>query len=129
MSCPRHVPLPPSGTSRPHSIRMVVVLPLPLAPRKPQISPLLTCKVRPLTTLRVPKLFCKSWTSMTKSVIFAVLASWPHRHRLAWIENLRLLLGWPCLRPKDKLGAGGFAINHRRRVFGLRRYERDFPKK
>ena len=44
MSRPRQVPLPPSGTSRPHSMRIVVVLPLPLAPRKPQISPAATCK-------------------------------------------------------------------------------------
>ena len=32
-------------------MRIVVVLPLPLAPRKPQISPA-TCNVRPSTTLR-----------------------------------------------------------------------------
>ena len=30
---------PPSGVSRPQSMRMVVVLPLPLGPRKPKISP------------------------------------------------------------------------------------------
>src|ERR1700736_6656513 len=48
---------------------MVVVLPLPLAPRKPQISPLPNCKVSPSTTLRAPKLFLKARTSMVKSVM------------------------------------------------------------
>ena len=33
------------ATSRPHSMRMVVVLPLPLEPRNPQISPFATCRV------------------------------------------------------------------------------------
>ena len=35
MSKPRQVPPPASGVSRPHIIRIVVVLPLPFGPRKP----------------------------------------------------------------------------------------------
>jgi hypothetical protein len=38
-SRPRQVPSPLSGVSSPHSRRIEVVLPLPLGPRKPKISP------------------------------------------------------------------------------------------
>ena len=50
ISKPRHVPSPPSGVSNPQSIRIVVVLPLPLGPRKPQIRRARTCRSTLSTT-------------------------------------------------------------------------------
>ena len=45
ISKPATVPLPDVGLCRPQSIRIAVVLPAPLAPRKPKISPFLTSKL------------------------------------------------------------------------------------
>ena len=53
-------PEPPSGLSRPHSMRMVVVLPLPLAPRKPQISPSATCRLEAFDHLEIAETLAQS---------------------------------------------------------------------
>jgi hypothetical protein len=50
---PRQVPRPASGFRSPHSMRIVVVLPLPLGPRKPQMRPVRTCSDTASTTVRV----------------------------------------------------------------------------
>src|SRR4030042_1477420 len=47
--------LPDVGKRSPHNILMVVVLPAPFAPRKPNISPLLTLKDTFLTAVNSPK--------------------------------------------------------------------------
>src|SRR5687768_10311055 len=66
-SYPRQVPEPASARSRPHSIRMKVVLPLPFGPRKPKISPARTCREISSTTVRSPKRFVIPCTSMARS--------------------------------------------------------------
>ena len=58
-------PLPESGVSRPHMMRIDVVLPLPFGPRKPKISPRSTCSDRSTTTCLSPKRLFRPWTSMT----------------------------------------------------------------
>ena len=45
---------PEVGASRQESMEMAVVLPAPLGPRKPNISPRRTVKVRPLTASTLP---------------------------------------------------------------------------
>src|SRR5712671_5036526 len=46
---------PPLSGKRPVSILMTVVLPLPLGPRKPKISPFSTRKLTSLTAAKLPK--------------------------------------------------------------------------
>src|SRR5690349_500833 len=53
---PSTVASPPLSGSKPVSILMTVVLPLPLGPRKPKISPLATSKLTPFTAVNFPKL-------------------------------------------------------------------------
>jgi hypothetical protein len=53
MSMPRMVPVPSLGTSRPQRALMMVVLPEPLGPRKPKISPLSTSKLTSSTAVNV----------------------------------------------------------------------------
>src|SRR5262245_5871915 len=48
-------PVPDVGRSRPQSMRIVVDLPAPLAPRKPKISPSWTSIVMPSTATKAPK--------------------------------------------------------------------------
>src|SRR5438128_9117496 len=48
-------PSPPEGRSSPRSMRIVVVLPAPLGPRKPTTSPGATEKLTSRTTSRPPK--------------------------------------------------------------------------
>ncbi len=47
-SKPRQVPSPSSGVSKPHSMRIVVVLPLPFGPRNPKICPALDANGEPV---------------------------------------------------------------------------------
>src|SRR6476661_7735356 len=54
MSMPSMSAVPEVGVSRPQSMRSVVVLPAPLAPRKPKISPRATEKLTPSTALTTP---------------------------------------------------------------------------
>jgi hypothetical protein len=61
------LPLPPSNFRRPHSMQIVVFLPLPFAPRNPQMSPAATWRLKPSTTFRLPKLLRNPLTSMTYS--------------------------------------------------------------
>ena len=88
-------PAPASGTSRPHSMRIVVVLPLPLAPRKPQISPFGDLQLRPSTTLRAPKLLRRS------SNVDDVVA-----HGGASARCGRTVTGWPGLSSAACAGGG-----------------------
>ena len=105
-------------------MRMVVVLPLPLAPRKPQISPRATCRLKPSTTFSVAKALAQI-VDVDDEIGHGGAARRPHRHRLAGIEQRRLVRRRPRLDQEDELGAGRFAVDDRRRVFGLRRDERD----
>src|SRR3989304_3601224 len=64
-SYPATSPRPLVGRSRPVSILMVVVLPAPLGPRNPKISPRCTPNVTPSTAVKVPNRLVSSSTSMT----------------------------------------------------------------
>ena len=48
-----------------------------------------------------------------------------HRHRLTGVDQRRLLRRRARLHQVDQLGAIGVAVDHRRRIFGLRRDERN----
>src|SRR5580698_3785791 len=52
---PRIVPLPDVGRTRPSSMRIVVVLPAPFGPTKPQTEPAGRASATSSTTVRVPK--------------------------------------------------------------------------
>src|SRR6266540_5175263 len=83
MSYPRQVPSPLSGVSSPQSMRIEVVLPLPLGPRKPKISPRRTVSDRSLTTWFSPKCLLMPCTSMTTSAARASFIGVPPRLRLS----------------------------------------------
>ena len=53
-SCPSNVMLPPSGLLMPRMVRIVVLLPLPLWPRMPRISPASTRRSTSNTTCLRP---------------------------------------------------------------------------
>src|SRR5450759_927572 len=61
---PRMNAWPPVGLTRPRSILIDVLLPAPLGPRKPKISPRLTVKDRPLTATRDPNTLRRFRVSM-----------------------------------------------------------------
>ena len=67
MSNPATVPEPDVGRLRPHSIRMAVVLPAPLAPRNPKISPRRTSKLMLSTAVKLPKRFTRFLTDIAMS--------------------------------------------------------------
>ena len=54
--------------SRPVSILITVVLPLPLGPRKPKISPAFTSKLTSLTAVKLPKRRTRFCAEMATSV-------------------------------------------------------------
>src|SRR6478736_7492739 len=62
-SKPAIVALPEVGRLSPHNMRIAVVLPAPLAPRKPKISPLYTSKEIWSTAQKSPKrlVSCSVW--------------------------------------------------------------------
>src|SRR5208282_3234302 len=67
-SKPPTFPLPAVGNRRPQSIRMVVDLPAPFGPRKPNISPFFTCMLMLSTATKAPKVRLRSLTSTAHSV-------------------------------------------------------------
>src|SRR2546430_176508 len=64
-SKPQIVTLPAVGLIKPTSMRMVVVLPAPLGPRKPKTSPGLSEKETPSTIVRLPMTFVKLLATRT----------------------------------------------------------------
>ena len=54
-SKPAMLAFPDDGVDKPQSIRMAVVLPAPLAPRNPKISPSYTSKVISFAATKSPK--------------------------------------------------------------------------
>ena len=126
-------------------MRMVVVLPEPLGPRKPKIVPRFTCMERSRTTCRPPKDLVRPCTSMTISgvataAIGGIGGRGVHRDASGFSASLRRRHGRPLrhqrhvdrladakllglvrqrLDEKDELGALLEAVDHRRREFGL----------
>src|SRR2546421_8015207 len=71
MSIPATRALPLLGRSRPTSILMVVVLPAPLGPRKPNSSPAPTSRSRSSTAVRLPYRLVRSLVASTRSSVEA----------------------------------------------------------
>src|SRR5215471_8136278 len=65
---PSTVASPPLSGSKPVSILMTVVFPLPLGPRNPKISPLATSKLTPFTAVSFPKVRTRLRAEMAGSV-------------------------------------------------------------
>src|SRR5664279_3978395 len=68
-SRPRARASPALGASTPQSMRMVVLLPAPLGPRKPKISPFSTSKVSSDTAVKSPNRRVRPRTSRTGSAM------------------------------------------------------------
>src|SRR3954470_22506168 len=71
---PRHRTSPASGRTSPIAMRMVVVLPAPLDPQKPNIDPGATVNPTPSSTRMSPKLLCSPSNSSTRPSL-SVLAT------------------------------------------------------
>ena len=65
ISNPATIPFPEVGFNSPHSIRIAVVFPAPLAPRKPKISPLPTSNEMLSTAVKFPNFFVRFSTVIT----------------------------------------------------------------
>ena len=65
MSYPATTPLPEVGFNKPHSIRIAVVFPAPLAPKKPNISPLSTSNETLSTAVKLPNFLVRFSTVIT----------------------------------------------------------------
>src|SRR5947207_6812686 len=59
--------LPSVAGMKPVRIRIVVVLPAPLGPRKPRISPRSTRKLTSSTAVKRPYRLVRCWTSITET--------------------------------------------------------------
>src|SRR5512139_3567411 len=68
-SPPSSTTLPRSARSRPRRIRMVVVFPEPLGPRKPWTSPVLTSRSRPSRATVVPNVLTRPETEIALSLM------------------------------------------------------------
>src|SRR4030042_856768 len=81
-SMPPTIADPAVGSRRPQSIRMVVDLPAPLAPRNPKIAPRPTSKLTASTAVKSPNFFVRDFTSMENSstrYLLSLSASAPER--------------------------------------------------
>src|SRR5258706_6639378 len=117
---------------------MEVVLPLPLGPRKPKISPRRTVSARSFTAWFSPKCLLMPRTSMTTSAARASFTGVPprnsrpgaalrrsflrrwHRHvdRLSRVELCRDFRRGPRLDQEHELGPVLLGVKHGRREFG-----------
>src|SRR5262245_12171463 len=80
-STPPTSAVPSEGFNKPHSIRIVVDLPAPLAPRKPNTSPSFTSNERRSTAVNEPKRRVRSMTTIAcpARIPGAVMVSSPER--------------------------------------------------
>src|SRR4051794_15709642 len=67
-STPPTIAVPLVGRSSPHSIRIVVDLPAPFAPRNPKISPSATSKLTSFTAVKSPKRRVSERTAMAGGI-------------------------------------------------------------
>jgi hypothetical protein len=74
MEYPRTVPVPDVGAIKPKSIRIVVVLPAPFGPTKPQIVPRGTENDADFTAARLSYCFVRPWTSIAIVDVIVVIA-------------------------------------------------------
>src|SRR5579875_231565 len=77
-SCPATLAVPEVGSARVHRILIVVDLPAPFGPRKPNVSPPATSKSMPRTASTSPYLFVSSLTEMAGITLACPLQ--PRRH-------------------------------------------------
>src|SRR3954469_15317953 len=80
-SKPATVAAPAVGSTRVHSILMVVDLPAPLGPRKPKTSPAATSKSTPSTATRASYVFVRALTA-TAGFTFRTLVDMTARDRV-----------------------------------------------
>src|SRR5262245_21130000 len=74
-------------------MRMVVVLPAPLGPRKPTISPRSTWKVTSSMAITAPKNFVRCWTViMEASCAVAAVAGGPERPPTRFLSGRKKLI-------------------------------------
>src|SRR6185312_9965219 len=99
--------------------RMLVVLPLPLGPRKPKISPRSTRMETSFTTCFAPKDLLSPRTSMTAGLALTAAAPRPADRDAA--SGHRLQPAVP--RPGTPAARALVAVDHRRGVLGLVRNE------
>ena len=103
-------------------MRIEVVLPLPLGPRKPKISPRCACSDRSLTTCLSPKCLFSPRTSiagMRRVMSRARAHCSVDRHRLPGRRRGASSARGPRLDHEHQLGARLVAVDDRRRVLGL----------
>ncbi|MNH19372.1 hypothetical protein D3C79_791050 [compost metagenome] len=83
---PSRVALPSLAGIRPVSTFMVVVLPQPLEPRKPKISPRPMAKLTLFTAVKSPKRKVSSWASMAISALPVSRAGITNGCWLCWLS-------------------------------------------
>ena len=101
-------------------MRIEVVLPLPLGPRKPKISPSLTCNDKSLTTCLSPKRLFRPVTSMIGAAAFTSLPRNGNVERQARAQAGGVFRRGRGFDPEHQLLAAAAAVDHRRGVFRLR---------
>src|SRR6056297_1926940 len=81
-STPATLALPPEGGNSPHSIRIVVDLPAPLAPSRPRMLPECTLKVILSTAVKCPKRFssCSALIAYSSLISYRLLLA-QHRNK------------------------------------------------
>src|SRR5450759_1323228 len=92
-STPPTVAVPLVGFSSPQSMRIVVDLPAPLLPRKPNTSPWRTSNVSRSTATKSPKRFVRSVTAMVfiGASLFAQGARQPRVRQMRVCDRLRAI--------------------------------------
>ena len=107
MSWPSTLAEPSSGASRVPSMRMVVVLPAPLGPRKPWTTPLRTARSTPSTARSSPNTLTRPEASMARSAVTVSLrwdTGW-RAWRAASFEG-RMRVPFRRMVPRKPPGAG-----------------------
>jgi len=82
MDWPKISPVPPVGVIKPNSIRIVVVLPEPFGPTKPQIVPKGTSNVAWDTAMRSPYFLLKSVTDIAVLDMGLTLSQLPREYTM-----------------------------------------------
>src|SRR5512143_450279 len=106
-------------------MRIVVVLPLPFGPRKPQTSPRRTRRSMWSTATLSPKDFVSPLTSIASGPAAAGSAGDPDIDRLPRAQAGRRVALRLRLDHEDQFRAALVAVDDRRRELGLRRDEAD----
>src|ERR1700694_3901117 len=91
MSSSQILASPLVASTNPHSILIVVDVPLPFGPRKPKISPRQTSRLNARTTVRVPYVLVNARVLIAASFTAPRLRRW-FRHGAGAANRVRALL-------------------------------------